>query len=285
MRLSFISKAIVIICALTAIACSSDEKAAQQQLDSARQLYKDGYYSEAKQAVDSLRAHYPKAFKQIDESFLLVDSIRYSENEQIIEKCDSIITAYTPIIDSVKKLFIYQRDEKYQEKGTFIPKEGYTNLQLTSTLLRAGVEEEGKLYIESVFIGSQTHNKVKVSTKDGSYAESQQVSGDGFIFRFSNLGKQFEVIKYTGPDENGVAQFVAANQDKPITATLSGQGNYSFQLSKASKTGISKAYELSVMMSQLDSIKTEKEKAQFTMMKLEEKKQKAAEAASAEMNQ
>lgn len=284
MRLSFIFKAIVIICALTAIACSPDEKAAQQQLNNARQLYKDGHYTEAKQAIDSLRANYPKAFKQVDESFLLVDSIRYSENELIIEKCDSMITVYTPIIDSVKNLFIYQRDEKYQEKGTFISKEGYTNLQLTSTLLRAGVEERGKLYVESVFIGGQTHNKVKVSVKDGSYAESQQVNGDGFIFRFSNLGKQFEVIKYTGPDENGVAQFIAANQDKPITATLSGQGNYSFQLSKASKTGIAKAYELSVMMTQLDSIKTEKEKAQFRIMSLDEKKQKAAEAASVETN-
>jgi hypothetical protein len=276
MRLSFITKAIIIISALLAVvACSSDEKAAQQQLNNARQLYNDGYYAEAKQEVDSLRSLYPKAFKQINESFLLVDSIRRSENKLTIKQCDSLIAIYIPMIDSVKKYFVYQRDEKYQETGTFIPKEGYTGLQLTSTLLRSGVEEDGKLYIESVFVGGQTHNKLKVSTKDGLFAESLQVEGDGFIFRFSNLGKQYEVIKYTDPNENGIAKFVVANQDKPITATLSGQGNYSFTLPKTSKSSIVKAYELSVMMSQMDSLKTEKEKAQFRIMNLDQKKEKA----------
>lgn len=284
MRLSFISKAILIISVLAVIACSSDEKAAQQYLDNARELYAQGDYIHAKEEIDSLRAKYPKSFKQIDASFLLVDSIRRAENTETIERCDSLITAYTPMIDSVKKYFVYQRDEKYQETGTFIPKEGYTGLQLTGTLLRSGVEENGQLYIESVFVGGQMHNKLKVATKDGSYAESQQVDGDGFIFRFSNLGKQYEVIKYSGQNENGVARFVVANQDKPITATLSGQGNYSFVLSKVSKTAISKAYDLSVMMTQLDSIRTEKEKAQFNIMSLDKKKQKAekTEATSTE---
>lgn len=275
MRLSFIPKTIIIIAALSVIACSSDEKAAQQYLDNARELYAQGDYTRAKEEIDSLRAKYPKSFKQIDASFLLVDSIRRAENTETIERCDSLIATYTPMIDSVKKYFIYQRDEKYQETGTYIPKEGYTGLQLTGTLLRSGVEENGQLYIESVFVGSQTHNKLKVSAKDGSYAESRQVDGDGFIFRFSNLGKQYEVIKYSGPNENGIAKFVTANQDKTLTATLSGQGNYSFILSKSSKTAISKAYDLSVMMTQLDSIKTEKEKAQFKIMSLDEKKQKA----------
>lgn len=283
MRLSFILKAIVIISVLGILACSSDEKAAQQYLNNARELYTQGNYTAAKEEIDSLRAKYPKSFEQIDASFLLIDSIRRTENNEIIERCDSLITAYAPVIDSVKKYFVYQRDEKYQDTGTFIPKEGYTGLQLTSTLLRSGVEESGQLYIESVFMGSQTHNKVKVSTKDGAFAESQEVSGDGLIFRFSNLGKQYEVIKFTGQNENGITQFIVANQDKPITATLSGQGNYSFTLSKISKTAIAKSYDLSVMMMQLDSIKTEKEKAQFRIMSMDQKKEKAsAETATSE---
>ena len=283
MRLSFILKAIVIISVLGILACSSDEKAAQQYLNNARELYTQGNYTAAKEEIDSLRAKYPKSFEQIDASFLLIDSIRRTENNEIIERCDSLITAYAPVIDSVKKYFVYQRDEKYQDTGTFIPKEGYTGLQLTSTLLRSGVEESGQLYIESVFMGSQTHNKVKVSTKDGAFAASQEVSGDGLIFRFSNLGKQYEVIKFTGQNENGITQFIVANQDKPITATLSGQGNYSFTLSKISKTAIAKSYDLSVMMMQLDSIKTEKEKAQFRIMSMDQKKEKAsAETATSE---
>lgn len=253
-------------------ACSSDKKDAQKLLDEARGLYKNGDYILAKKAVDSLKTLYPKAFTQINASFALVDSIRKDENNRIISRCDSLMRIYNPVIDSVKQFFIYQRNKEFQEKGFYISKDDFTGAQLSYTTLRSGVDEtDGQIYIESVFIGKQIHNKIKVSLKDGSFAESLPVNGEGLNFRFSNMGKQYEIIKFAGNDENGVAAFIAAHFNAPITVFLSGEGNYLYTLSKKSGSAINKAYELSVLLKQLDSLKTEKEKAQYRLRYIETK--------------
>lgn len=273
MRSSIIQK-IVFFAAIVLLvsACSPDKKAAQEMLMQARELYKNREYTKSKQTIDSMKVLYPKAFDQINAGFALTDSIRKGENTLIIAQCDSLITTYTPIIDSMKQYFIYQRNEEYQETGFFIPKEGYTGEKLTNTTLRSGVDEKnGQIYLESVYIGGQIHNQIKVSTKDEAFAESLPVTSEGLNFRFSNLGKQFEVIKFAGKDDNGVSKFIVTHIDKPVTVTISGQGNITYNLSANAKSAINKAYDLSVMMTQLDSLKTEKEKAQYKLHYLDNK--------------
>lgn len=273
MRSSIIQK-IVFFTAIVLLvsACSPDKKAAQEMLMQARELYKNGEYTKSKQTIDSMKVLYPKAFDQINAGFALTDSIRKGENTLIIAQCDSLITTYTPIIDSMKQYFIYQRNKEYQETGFFIPKEGYTGEKLTNTTLRSGVDEKnGQIYLESVYIGGQIHNQIKVSTKDEAFAESLPVTSEGLNFRFSNLGKQFEVIKFAGKDDNGVSKFIVTHIDKPVTVTISGQGNITYNLSANAKSAINKTYDLSVMMTQLDSLKTEKEKAQYKLHYLDNK--------------
>lgn len=273
MRSSIIQK-IVFFAAIVLLvsACSPDKKAAQEMLTQARELYKNGEYTKSKQTIDSMKMLYPKAFDQINAGFALTDSIRKGENTLIIAQCDSLITTYTPVIDSMKQYFIYQRNKEYQETGFFIPKEGYTGEKLTNTTLRSGVDEKnGQIYLESVYIGGQIHNQIKVSTKDEAFAESLPVTSEGLNFRFSNLGKQFEVIKFAGKDDNGVSKFIVTHIDKPVTVTISGQGNITYTLSANAKSAINKAYDLSVMMTQLDSLKTEKGKAQYKLHYLDNK--------------
>jgi len=142
-------------------------------------------------------------------------------------------------------------------------------------LLRSGVTEDGKLYVESVFIGSQKHNKLRVSLKDGSFAETQAVTDDGLNYRFSNMGKNYEIVRFAGPDENGVGKFIFSNSDKALTATITGNGKYSYTLPQVTKSAIAKSYELSVMMSQLDSLKTAKEMAAFRLYNMDNKGEKA----------
>lgn len=255
-------------------ACSSDKKDAQKLLEDARVLYRQGEYVQAKKTVDSLKSLYPKSFDQINQSFVLVDSIRQKQNEETINQCDSLIKVYRPVIDSVKKYFIYQRNKEYQETGFYIYKTAYTGEQLTGTTLRAGVDEkDGGIYVESVFIGNHLHDRIKVSAKDGSYVESLPVTGEGLNFRFSNMGKQYEIIKFAGKDDNGVAGFIAAHADKPITVFLSGGNNDSYTLPNNAKTAILKTYELSTLMRQLDSLKTEKEKAEYKIYYIKTKGQ------------
>lgn len=267
-------KSIAILLSFFLLACSSENKDAQEQLEIARQYYAQNEYVLAKQQLDSLKSKYPKAFPQLSAGLALLDSIRRGENEQTIAACDSLIISFQPKVDQEKKSFSFQQNKQYQETGSYIPKESVTTY-ITGTTLRSGVNENGKLFIESVFIGGQKHNKVRISAKDGSFVESLPVNDDGLNYRFTNMGKTYEIIHFTGASENGIAKFIFVNFDKPLAATIDGQGKYTYTLSQQTKSAIAKSYQLSVMMLQLDSLKTEKEKAEYRLYYLDNKENMA----------
>ena len=258
-------------------ACSSGNDGAQSRLDAARKYYKQREFSLATQEIDSIKVLYPTAIEQRKAGLALLDSVRRGENNDIIRTCDSLIRLFEPKVEETKKMFVYQRDKRYQETGSYIPREQVAD-HIASTSLRSGVSEEGQLYIESVFIGAQKHKKMRVSLKDGSFVETHPVTDDGLNYRFSNMGKSYEVIRFAGVDENGVGKFIFSNSDKPLTASIEGgTGNYTYALSQITKSAIAKSYQLSIMMIQLDSLKTEKEKAEFRIYNLDNKKIKTTD--------
>lgn len=258
------------------LACSSSDDSAQSHLDAARKYYKQRKFLLATQEIDSIRILYPRAVEQRKGGVALLDSVRRAENADIISTCDSLVKLFEPKVEDTKRMFVYQRNKQYQETGNYIPKEQIMD-HIVSTSLRSGVSESGQLYIESVFVGTQKHKKLKISLKDGSFAETLSVTDDGLNYRFSNMGKGYEVIRFAGADENGVGKFIFANSDKPLVASISGGGSYTYALSQITKTAIAKSYQLSVMMIQLDSLKTEKEKAEFRIYNLDNKDKKAAD--------
>jgi hypothetical protein len=244
------------------MACSADDGGAQHHLDAARRYYKQNEFTLATQAIDSIRLLYPRAIEQRKAGLVLLDSVRRGENDFIIQACDSLILSFQPVVEDAKKRFVFRQNKEYQESGSYIPKEMATD-NISSTLLRSGVAESGQLYIESVFVGSQRHRKLRVSLRDGSFAETLAVTSDGLNYRFSNLGKEYEIIHFADADENGVGRFIFSNSDKPLTVTLEGAGKYSYTLPQTTKSAIARSYELSAIMLRLDSLKTEKEKAEF----------------------
>lgn len=259
------------------LACSSGDDNAQSHLDTARKYYKQREFTLATQEIDSIKILYPQAIEQRKAGIALLDSVRRGENADIIYNCDSLIKLFEPKVDNVKKMFVYQRNKQYQEAGNYIPREQVSD-HIVSTTLRSGVSESGQLYIESVFVGTQKHKKLKISLKDGSFAETLSVTDDGLNYRFSNMGKGYEVIRFAGADENGVGKFIFSNSDKSLVASVvGGAGNYVYTLSQITKSAIAKSYQLSVMMIQLDSLKTEKEKAEFRTYNLDNKDKKATD--------
>lgn len=258
-------------------ACSSSDNGAQSRLNAARKYYEQKEYILATQEIDSIKILYPNAVEQRKASLALLDSVRRGENALIIYNCDSLVRLFEPKVEEAKKMFVYLLNKKYQESGNYIPKEVASDY-IGSTLLRSGVSKSGQLYIESVFIGSQRHKKLKVALKDGSFAETLPVTDDGLNYRFSNMGKEYEIIRFAGTDENGVGKFIFSNSDKPLTANIEGgTGKYTYTLSQISKSAIAKSYQLSVMMTQLDSLKTEKEKAEFRTYNLDNKDKKSTD--------
>lgn len=256
------------------LACGAKDNGAQLRLESARKALAEQDYVRAKQDIDSLKILYPKSFAQIKASLSLLDTVRRAENNKIIADCDSLISLHEPDLQKMKSMFTYQINKKYQDEGRYIPKEYYSGGLITNTTLQTGVKDDGTIYLESVFVGGkQKHNRIKITAKDGLFVESGVVTDDGLNYRSSSLEINFEIIHFSGASENGVAKFIYANKEKPLTITLQGQQNNSYSLPQSAKSAISKSYQLSVMMLQLDSLKTAKEKAEFHIYYLDNKKE------------
>ncbi|SHE49060.1 hypothetical protein [Dysgonomonas macrotermitis] len=241
-------------------------------LDSIKALYQQSAYPEALSRIDSIQILFPKAFPEIKEGLALKQEVRKAYDARQIVDCDSLMTVYQPRIDSVKKLFVYQKD-KEDTKGTFIPK-AVSGGVLTATMLRAGVEEEGPMYIESVYLGGQLHNAIQAKIKDGSLAETKPIDDEGLNFRFSHMGKQYEVIKATKFHDNGLADFIFNNASQPITITLKGKNTTSFALSNVQKKAITDSYNLSKLLLLQDSLMSAKDKASLRIKYVDEQKQK-----------
>lgn len=246
-----------------------DENAVQY-LESIQQDYQKGEYENALNKVDSLEVLFPKAFDQIKQALVLKQDIRKSFNEKQIGVCDSLIATYQSKIDSIKPLFLEQKRDDFRDRAVFIPKTVAT-ASPSATLLRAGVNEDGEMYVESVYLGGQRHNLVSATSKDKQSVASLPINDDGFNYRFSNLGQTYEVIQVSKAHDNGLARFIATS-NTPLTITLKGKNSLSYALSNVQKKAVADTYQLSRWMGQQDSLKLVKEKAESLIKYVDFKK-------------
>ena len=257
----------------TLLSCGDKSKKAKDYLILAENDYLAGNYESAKSNIDSIKLLYPKDFKEIREGFDLMQDVRKAENKRNIVFIDSMIDANITKLKELQRNFDFVRDENYQEFGNYIPKLTPVSQSLNSNNLRSGVSEKGVLFIESVLVDSKmNHNKIKVSTPDGSYAESLVVTSDGLNYKFTTLEKSYEIVRFIGNDENDVAEFIYTFQNSPITLTYLGRKTTSISLSKSTKTAIAQSFELSRVLYEVEDLKFEKGKTEALLRYLDKPK-------------
>lgn len=254
-----------LLCLLSVLlysACSEDHGAAKQHLANARNYLAQQDFEKAKAEIDSINIRYPKSFEQRKQGLAFLDTIRHQENDYIIADVDKQIGELEPFVEQLKTKFVFEKNEKYQETGLYTPKSIAGNKVLTATTLNAGVEEDGRICLVSVYIGGQKHDQLKLTTSSAEI-ETPVIVGDGYVYRFSDLGKNYEIIRLIGENENGLAKFIAENAKENIKIHLIGKQTTSYNLSQNVKNAIAQSYELSTQILLVDSLKQEKEKAQF----------------------
>lgn len=269
MKKSLFSITIFLASLLFTSCTDSNSEQANKYLSHIQDLSNNGNFEEALLKIDSIQVLYPKAFDEIKKGLAYKQEVRRAMNEKQIANCDSLIAIYSPQIDSVKKLFVLNQNKEYQDKGIFVPKTVNSNV-LNSNMLRSGVNEDGTVYLESVYLGGQLHDIVRVSSKDKQFAESLPITDDGLNFRFSNLGKQYEVIKVMPVHNNGLIEFISSSS-QPLTVTLKGKNTVSYPLSNIQRKAIVDSYTLSKLILTQDSLIDVKEKAQTLINYLDSK--------------
>jgi len=252
------------------LSCSNDNRKAKKFLQEAEVALSEKNYPLAKLKIDSIKLVYPKEYKEVDAGFRLMQQVRMEENRRNVEYCDSMLTADFDLLQKMLKKFNYVRDERYQEFGNYVPKIYPSDQALSQRTLRSGVSEKGLLYIESVLPGGNLkHNKVKISMKDGSFAETLPVVSDGLNYRFNTVAGSYEIVRFAGNDENGIANFIFAFKDQPLTITFIGTRTVSSLLPKPAAEGISRSLELSNLLLEIEKLKFEKEKSETLIRYLE----------------
>lgn len=267
------TKLVLVALMFTITSCQSKTKNAKDYLHIAEKAYLSGNFESAKSNIDSIKLLYPKAFLEIREGFDLMQNVRRAENKRNIVFIDSMIDANYIQLKKLQTNFDFVRDQNYQEFGNYIPKLTPSSNSLEQNTLRSGVSEKGILFLESVLSGANlNHNKIKVSIPDGSYAETHTVTADGLNYKFTTLNKTYEIVRFIGNDENGVAEFIFTFQDTPITLTYIGKRNITQALTKAEKKAIGQSFELSNTLYEIEGLKFERGKSEALLRYLEKGK-------------
>ena len=161
--------------------CNGDEKAAQARLDKARAMYENNEFFGAKNEIDSIRALYPKEVKVLKQGLTLMRQVEVKEAERNIAFCDSLLPIKLEEVEGLKKGFAFEKDSVYEEIGNYIWKQQTIERNVQRCYVRCGVNEEGEMYLASVYYGGRPieHTGIKLSLKDGQFAETASIPYDG----------------------------------------------------------------------------------------------------------
>lgn len=268
----FVQSILLLFILWTVISCSGKKRDAKTYLSEAGKAYEESNYALAKLKIDSIKLLFPESFDEIKAGFALMQEVRMAENRRNVAFCDSMLREHYNQLNEMLTKFDFVRDSRYQEFGEYYPKIYPYQSSLNRNGLRSGVGEKGALFLESILSGSAIrHHKIRVTSGNGSYAETLAVTSDGLNYRFQTLDKSYEIVRYTGKNENGVARFIYAHQNERLSVAFIGNRTLSVVLSDAAKQGIAHSFELSTLLLNIEQLKFEKEKSETLIRYLESK--------------
>lgn len=151
------------------IACGGDRKAAEERLARAQALYERNEFFGAKNEIDSLKTLYPKEVNVLRRALTLMRQVELKEAERNMAFCDSLLPIKREEVAELKEGFVFEKDSAYEEIGNYIWKRQTIERNVQRCYVRCGVNEEGEMYLASVFYGSKPieHTGIRLSTKDG----------------------------------------------------------------------------------------------------------------------
>ena len=243
----------------TLFSCENVEKKAGEKLQTAREAFERGDFSEAKMQIDSIKILYPKAFETRREGISLMQQVELKEQEKTLVYLDSLLQKKQSELDAIKGKFTLEKDAEY---------------------LRFQVNETGQMSMTSIYCGPSNihHISVKVIAPDGSFAETP-ASKDSY--ETTDLGEKIEKADYKIGEDGNVIGFLYLNKDKNIKVNYQGERPYSTTMTPADRQAVASVYELAQLLSSITEIKKEMEEAnlkiEFVKRKMQEREEKETE--------
>lgn len=254
-------------------------KEAEKRLEEAKYLYENKQFSTAKSIIDSIDIQYPREIAVRKEALTLMRLVERGECEQNIAFCDSLLPIRLEEVEALKKGFVFEKDTAYNDIGNYIWQTMTVERNVERSYIRCGVNEEGELYMASVYFGGQPieHTGVKFSTKDGTVAETPSIPFDGGLnYRFKDLGNTTEVVTYKGEHCKAIASLVYLTDGKErIKVEYMGGKPYVLYLSDNDKKAIKATYELAMVLGEIHAMQKEKARSEKKIMLIDAKLNKS----------
>ena len=268
-----------VACLMLAIAltgCDNAKREAQERLDKARTYYESNNFFAARNEIDSLRAQYPKEVGVLKEALTLMRQVDLKEAERNIAFCDSLMPIRLHEADSLKAGFTFEKDSAYEEIGNYIWKQQTIERNVQRCYVRCGVDENGEMYLASVFYGGHpiNHTSIKLSTPDGLYAETASIPYDGGVnYHFKDMGSTTEVVTYKGTNGQDAIKFIYDHAKERIRVEYKGGKPYIIYMAEADKKALVATYNLATALTDIHQMVETKRKALKRIAYLNEKMQ------------
>lgn len=254
--------------------CGNSGEEAKARLAKAQAMYENNELFAAKNEIDSIRTLYPKEFDVLKETLSLMRLVETKENERTIAFCDSLLPVKQQELEVLKKDFILEKDSLYEETGNYIRKQQTIEKNINRSYVRSGVNEKGEMYLASVYFGGSpiNHTSMKLSTKDGMFAETDIVPYDGGLnYRFKDLGNTTEVVTYKAEKGEEAIKFISSNEKERIKVEYTGGKPYTIYLADGDKKAIVTTYAFAIVLSDINRMTKEKEKSERRLAYLKQK--------------
>lgn len=246
------------------VGCNGKEKEARAKLEEAKAMYERNELFEAKNEIDSIRTHYPKEIKVLKDALELMRLVELKEADRNIAYCDSLLPIKHEELKKFTTGFVFEKDSVYEEIGNYVWKQQTVERNVERNYIRCGVNEKGEMYLASVYFGSQpiNHTGIKVSIKDGLFAETASIPYDGGVnYRFKDLGNTTEVVTYKGEHGVDAVNFIYTHAKERIRVDYTGGKPYVIYIADGDKKAIVATYELAGVLSDIETLNKERDKA------------------------
>ena len=249
----------------------SNKEQAEVYLQAAQAAMSAADFNAAKLKVDSVNLLFPDEIEAVALGMNLLNAIELQEQKQSLAYYDTLLLKRNADFERLVKSFVFEEGKFKGYAGTYVHKRQQVKNSNDRSYVRAYLDDKGEFYISSRYHGTSHiyHDRIKVYF-DGLFAETQAIAASTFDNRSFDDGEDFwETVNYRNDTDNGVVSFIINNYDKSLKVQFKGKKNYYIVMESFDKEAIRDAYNLSLVIKEIDLLKSSKTETEKRISQLE----------------
>lgn len=184
------------------------------------------------------------------------DSVRLAQCEQTVTYSDSVLQTLLPQADSLLGLFVYRRDERYEDRGHYVEKTMERRSTVGRCCLYACLDDDRRPVVISRYAGAPIrHEYITLE------AEGNRLTLGGAAYRFEADGTTYETLTITGDSALAALRMVDAYAGSAVTVRLTGRGKYAYSLDTTDKNCLITTCRLCVLTSDIHRLEQQMQQA------------------------